>query len=106
MKKRFLSLALAVVMIVSAVLLTACGSDDKLSGKYVYEIYGMEITMSFDGDKVTMDVLGESEEGTYKLKGDKVDITIDGDTKTADISSDHKTITLELEGMEMEFTKK
>ncbi len=67
---RILAVAMALLMVTLA--LASCG---QLSGTYVVEASGMEATMKFSGDKVTMKVAGVEVEGKYKIKGDEITIT-------------------------------
>ena len=78
--KKFLSAALACLMLVSMVLvLASCGGG--LSGTYVYEEDDMKATLAFKGDKVTATTEYDGEvmmemEYTYELNDDKTEMTL------------------------------
>ena len=78
--KKFLSAALACLMLVSMVLvLASCGGG--LSGTYVYEEDDMKATLVFKGDKVTATTEYDGEvmmemEYTYELNDDKTEMTL------------------------------
>lgn len=72
MKKfaRILAVVMAVLMV--SLCFVACGN--KLSGTYVGEEEGLEVSYTFKGDEVTMEALGIEIKGTYEIDGDKITI--------------------------------
>ena len=116
-------LALLLVLMISTVILTACGGDsDGLSGRYnvvavteggetmtadQFVEFGLDLDEFYlefiDNSNVRFMIFGEVEEGTYQLTGNSVAITIDGETERAVI--DGNKITLAADGTEMVFEK-
>lgn len=65
-------LALCMVLVLCAMLLTACGG--RLSGTY-YSTDGISQSFTFDGDTVTMSAFGINASGPYEINGDKITVT-------------------------------
>jgi len=92
MKKNniFKVLALILVVVLAMTLLSGCAQ--KLSGKYVHEVFGQEMAYSFNGDAVTFSVtiLGKvsSETGTYSINdaGDEITMSFEN-SKLDDVAN-------------------
>jgi hypothetical protein len=125
MKKRAAVLMLAVVMTVLA--LAGCGgkkSSDPVVGDWkMTKVEAMGVSMGVDeylemagmGDmkmemsikdngKFSMDLVGESGDGTWEYKEPTLTLTSDGESVTAEYKDE--TITLEMSGVSMIFEKK
>ena len=99
-------LALILVMVLAMTLLSGCAQ--KLSGKYVHEVFGQEMAYSFNGESVTFSVtlLGKvsSATGTYSINdaGDEITLSFDNEnldevangTFAFSISEDKSEITI------------
>ena len=73
MKKKIIWMLCLALCLISACILTACGSKEL---KGTYKSQGLVAqTFTFDGDKVTMSAFGLNASGTYEIKDDKIYIT-------------------------------
>lgn len=125
MKKRVAVLMLAVVMTVLA--LAGCGgkkSSAPVVGEWkMTKVEAMGVSMSVeeylqasgmgdmkmemsikDNGKFSMDVVGESGDGTWEYKEPDLTLTVDGESVKAEYKDN--TITLEMSGVAMIFEKK
>lgn len=74
MKKTMNKKALIALLLVAVMLLTAVGCTAKLSGKYVSSGI-LPQSLTFGGDKVTIEAFGISAQGTYSIKGEIITLT-------------------------------
>ena len=115
-------IAILLILIFSVAMLTACGDDAGLTGKYYLtsvtegdetmdastlaelglDISGFHIEF-LDSNRFRIVTFDESEDGTYKLDGKSLTLSADGETIDATI--DNSTITLDAEGTIMVFEK-
>ena len=115
-------ITLLFILIFCATMVTACGDDTGLTGKYYLSSvteggetmdaatlaeHGLDISgfhIEFiDNSKFRMVTFDESEDGTYTLDGKSLTLSADGETITATI--DNNTITLDIDGTVMVFEK-
>lgn len=94
MKKtvRILAVVMALVMLLA---LAGCSAKSKIKGDWEGKFMGVDITMTFDGEKVSMEVMGQTTElGEYKFEGKK--LIIDGDETKYEFK-DKDTLILDME---------
>ena len=116
-------IAILLILIFSAAMLTACGDEDAgLTGTYrLTEVteggetldasllleFGLDISEFYveflDNSRFRMVTFDESEEGTYKLDGNTLTLSADGETIPATINNN--AITIELDETIMVFEK-
>ncbi len=86
MKRKLGLIALLMVMVV---LLTACGNG--LEGPtWKMKDAEEETTWTFKGGKVTINIGGESSEGTYKIDGNKITINPPADVQGQPLTAEFK----------------
>ncbi len=66
--------------------LAACGGG--LSGEYVGSDSGRGAAMTFKGNEVEIELMGQIKAGTYQVKDGKVYLAVDGQTQVARIRDD------------------
>ena len=104
---KLISLALVIVMM--ACVLTACGN--KLSGTYTAKEDEGKISFTFSGDKVTLKVEYDDEDysekfkGTYEINDDGDEITFDFEDAIDDLDDDDLIGAMMLEGLNDEDLK-
>ena len=125
--KKIIALLLAAAF--CGIMFAGCGdAEDKLDGRYwlnsmesdgeTYNLEAMAEEMGedledlsnwyiefSDGDKLKVNMAGESEEGTFKVSGDTVTLTIDGDDQTGTIDGDKITLGFDDEDLKLVFIK-
>ena len=103
------TIALIALLMVAAVLLTACGNG--LEGPtWIQDGQTPEVSYTFKNGKLTMSGGGVSMEGTYKIDGKKVTLTLPealgGESITMEFKVEGNKLTLTNDGNSQTFTKK
>ena len=93
--KKFAALLLIVVTLVT---FSACGSKDALAGTWSAELeYDGVITWTFDGNgKCTMENAYMNQDGTYTINGDQLTVTLESwsEPSTYTFSVDGNSLTM------------
>ncbi|NCE63797.1 hypothetical protein D1159_04180 [Pseudoflavonifractor sp. 524-17] len=77
----------------------------KVSKADLEAVFGGEMTYTFEKDgKLILALAGVEVEGTWSQDGDKVSMDVQGDTGTMTVKG--STLTIEQDGITVEFTKK
>ena len=93
------SSAVSLISVILILTLSACGGG--LSGTYVDE--SGTISLEFSGNKITTDMMGYKQEGTFETKDDILYMTDeDNDVTEAEYKLDGKILTID----GIEYTKK
>ncbi len=102
--KKFGKLLALVLVLVMTLALAGCSPAQKIKGEWEAEFMGIELTLEFDGEEVTMSMLDEEETVDYEFDGDT--LIIDGDEVDYEFE-DSKTLVLDMDELgDVEFEKK
>ncbi len=103
-KGLIIGIACGAVVVIAAVILCIVLFSGSQDGTYVnndFEDYGIDCTLTVDGNKCELKMSGygesTSEKGTIKFNGKKVTITFDGEKSEGTYNKSKKTI--EIDGM-------